>query len=32
MAKEGCPISRALSSSLEVSVDASLEDPHTEGA
>jgi osmotically inducible protein OsmC len=32
MAKEGCPISRALSPSVEVSVDASLEDPHTEGA
>ncbi len=31
-AKDGCPISRALAGNVEVSVDASLEDPDTEGA
>jgi osmotically inducible protein OsmC len=28
LAKDGCPISRALSPSVEVSVDATLEEPH----
>jgi osmotically inducible protein OsmC len=28
MARDGCPISRALSPSVEVTVDATLEDPH----
>jgi osmotically inducible protein OsmC len=32
MAKDGCPISRALAGNVEISVDASLEDPDTEGA
>lgn len=32
LAKDGCPISRALSPSVEVTVDATLEDPHTDGA
>ena len=31
-AKDGCPISRALAGNVEISVDASLEDPDTEGA
>jgi osmotically inducible protein OsmC len=31
-AKDGCPISRALAGNVELSVDASLEDPDTEGA
>jgi lipoyl-dependent peroxiredoxin len=31
-AKDGCPISRAIAGNVEVSVDASLEDPDTEGA
>jgi lipoyl-dependent peroxiredoxin len=31
-AKDGCPISRALAGNVELSVDASLEDPHEEGA
>jgi lipoyl-dependent peroxiredoxin len=32
LARDGCPISRALSPSVELTVDATLEDPHTEGA
>lgn len=31
-AKDGCPISRALAGNVELTVDASLEDPHEEGA
>lgn len=31
-AKDGCPISRAIAGNVEVSVDASLEDPDEEGA
>ena len=32
LAKDGCPISRALAGNVELSVDASLEDPHEDGA
>jgi organic hydroperoxide reductase OsmC/OhrA len=32
LARDGCPISRALMGNVELSVDATLEDPHTEGA
>jgi lipoyl-dependent peroxiredoxin len=32
LAKDGCPISRALAGNVELSVDASLEDPDHEGA